>query len=367
MKKFFLFLFLISSIIIADWNEGVQLFKGKKYKEAIPHFQQVVEAIPNGFSGWYMLGLCYLYLNDFEKASEALKKATQLKPEEGDAAYKYLTVLMKQKKYSEAYTFVKNYREGNIPTEVRGDYYKLSGLASLKEKDFSLAADFLQKAEALVDGDEVPYYLGISAIQTQNYDLAIQSFQKAITRNPKNIDAITYKIKATIEKGRASDNQNEKIKYYNMALQDSSKLLKEKENFENYLLAGEAALGAQKYEDALNFLEKAKTFNKNDGYVYLYIGQAQSSLEKNQEAINSLSQAAILLPEDKKRIAYNQIGFIYEKIKDFDKAIEFYKKTNNEKKIKEVEEKKKIEAENKKADEALKEYEKKKAEQEKKK
>ncbi len=366
MKKLF-FIFLFSSLIFADWNEGVKLFKEKKYKEAIPHFKEVADNIPEGFSGWYMLGLCHLYLNDYDKASENLKKAIELKPEEGDAAYKYLTVLMKQKKYGEATSFVKNYREEYIPKEVRGDYYKLAGLAFLKSQDFSKATDFLQKAEALIDGDEVPYYLGLAALQNQNYDMAIQSFQKAITRNPKNIDALDYKIKSLIEKGRTTNIQNEKIKFYNMALQDCIKLLKEKETFENYLMAGESALGAQKYEDALNFLEKAKNFNKNDGYVYLYIGQAQSSLEKNQEALNNLEQAAKLLPEDKKRIAYNQLGFVYEKIKDFDKAIEFYKKINNEKKIKDVEEKKKIEVENKKADEALKEYERKKAEQEKKK
>lgn len=367
MKKIFLIVIFITSFLFSDWQEGVQLFKEKKFKEAIPHFQQVVEAIPEGFSGYYMLGLCHLYLNDLEKAAEYLKKATQLKPEEGDAAYKYLTVLMKQKKYDQAYQFSKNCREENIPKEARGDYYKLAGLAAFKSQDFGKAINFLQKAEALIDGDEVPYYLGISALQNQNYELSIQSFQKAYSRNPKNVDALFYKIRALIEQGRNSDSQNEKIKYYNSALMDCFKLIKEKESFENYLLAGEAALGAQKYEDAINFLEKAKSFNKNDGYVYLYLGQAQSNLEKNTEAINSLNQAVLLLPEDKKRIGYNQIGFIYEKMKDFDNAKKNYEKAKNEKKIKEIEEKKVLDEQNKKADQELKEYERKKAEQEKKK
>lgn len=367
MKKFLFLMLLISSFLFSGWNEGVQLFKEKKYREAIPHFQQVVEAIPEGSSGWYMLGLCHLYLNDLDKASEALKKATQLKPEDGDAAHKYITVLMKQKKYDVAYNFVRGYREEYIPKEIRGDFYKLAGLASLKSGDYEKAMHFLQKAEAVIDGDEVPYYLGLAALQSQNYDLAVSSFQKAYSKNPKNTEALYYKSKALIEHGRSTTSQNEKIKYYNMALQDGQKLIKEKENFENYMLLGEAALGAQKYEEAIGFFEKAKSFNKNDGYVYLYIGQAKSSLEKFDEALNYLNQAATMLPEDKKRIAYNQIGYVYDKKKDFKNAIEYYKKAGNDKKVQEVQEKIKMEEQNKKADEALKEYEKKKTEQEKKK
>lgn len=366
MKKHFLFLILISHFLFADWQEGVKLFKEKKYKEAIPHFKQVVEAIPDGFSGYYMLGLCYLYLNDLENANETLKKATQLKPEEGEAAHKYLTVIMKQKKYVDGCNFVKNYREEYVPKEIKGDYYKLAGLACFKAEDFQKAINFLEKAEAMIDGDEIPYYLGISALQNQNYNVSIQYLQKAYMRNPKNTSALFYKIRALIEQARSMSSQNEKIKNYNLALQDCQKLIRQEENFENYLLSGEAALGAQKYNDALNFLEKAKSFNKNDGYLYLYTGQALSLLEKDSEALISLSQAVNLLPEQKKRIALNQIGFIYEKTKDFDKAKEYYKKAGNEKKLKEIEEKKLIEEQNKKADQELKEYERKKAEQEKK-
>lgn len=367
MKKFIFIFLLISSFTFSGWNEGVQLFKEKKYREAIPHFQQVVEAIPEGSSGHYMLGLCYLYLGELDKASESLKKAAQLKPEDGDAAHKYLTVLMKQKKYDVAHNFAKNYREEYIPKELRGDFYKMAGLASLKSGDFEKAMNFLQKAEALMDGDEVPYYLGLAALQSQNYDLAVSSFQKAYSRNPKNSDALFYKSKALIEQGRIATSPEEKIRYYNMALQEGQKLIKEKESFENYMLLGEAALGAQKYEEAIGFFEKAKGLNKNDGFLYLYIGQAKSSLDKYDEAINYLNQAANLLPEDKKRVAYNQIGFVYDKKKDYQKAIEFYKKAGNDKKVKEVEDKIKMEEQNRKADEALKEYEKKKAEQEKKK
>lgn len=366
MKKYFLFLILISHFLFGDWQEGVKLFKEKKYKEAIPHFKQVIEAIPDGYSGYYMLGLCYLQLNELENANEMLKKANQLKPDEGDVAYKYLTVVMKQKKYGDGCIFVKNYREEYVPKELKGDYYKLAGLACFKSEDFQSAVNFLEKAEAMVDGDEVPYYLGISALQNQNYDTSIQYLQKAYMRNPKNIDALFYKIRALIEQARSKSSKSEKLKNYNLAFQDSQKLIKEKENFENYLLAGEAALGAQRYDEALNFLEKAKGFNKNDGYVYLYIGQAQSNLEKNQEALISLNQSVNLLPEQKKRIALNQIAFIYEKIKDFDKAKEYYKKAGNEEKQKQIEEKKLIEEQNKKADQELKEYERKKAEQEKK-
>lgn len=367
MKKFILLILLISVFAFSGWNEGVQLFKEKKYREAIPHFEEVVKNLPDGYSGHYMLGLCYLYLNDLENATESLKKATQLKPEEGDAAYKYITVLMKQKKYDTAYNFAKNYREEYIPKEVRGDFYKLAGLASLKSNDMAKATAFLQKAEALIDGDEVPYYLGLAALQNQDWQLAIQSLQKAYTKNPQNTDALFYKAKALIEQGRASSSQNEKIKYYNMALQDCQKLIKDKENFENLMLAGEAALGAQRYDEAIGYFEKAKGINKNDGYVYLYLGQAKSSLDKYDEAINYLNQAVILLPEEKKRICYNQMGYVYDKKKDFKNAIEYYKKARNDKKIEEIQEKIKMEEQNKKADEALKEYEKKKAEQEKKK
>ncbi len=365
--RYFIFLIFFTNLLFSDWQEGVKLFKEKKYKEAIPHFQMVVDAIPEGFSGHYMLGLCYLYLNEYEKAIESLKRVVELKPEEGEAAHKYLTVLMMQKKFNQAYNFVKSYREEYIPKELRGDFYKLGGLASYNAQDYEKAINLLQKAEALVDGDEVPFNLGLAALQSQNYELAAQAFQKSYQRNPKNIKALQFRVQSLIELGRISNNQNEKMKNYNSAFQEAQKLLKEKEDFETLILAGETALGLQKYEDALHYFDKAKNFKQNDGYLYLYMGQAYSNLGKNNDALSSLEQAVQFLPDQKKKVALNQIGYVYEKMKNYDKAVEYYKKTGNDKKILEIEEKKKLEEQNKKADEQLKEYEKKLKEQEKKK
>ncbi len=365
--RYFIFFVFFTNLLFSDWQEGVNLFKEKKYKEAIPHFQIVVEAIPEGFSGHYMLGLCYLYLNDYDKAMESLKRAVELKPEEGEAAHKYLTVLMMQKKYSQAHNFVKSYREEYIPKELRGDFYKLGGLASYSVQDYEKAINLLQKAEALIDGDEVPFNLGLAALQSKNYELAAQAFQKAHQRNQKNIKALQYRVQALIELGRISNTQNEKMKNYNNAFQEAQKLLKEKEDFETLILIGEVALGLQKYEDALNYFDRAKDFKKSDGYLYLYMGQAYSNLGKNEDALSSLEQAYQLLPEQKKKIALNQIGYVYEKMKSYDKAMEYYKRTGNDKKVLEIEEKKKLEEHNRKAEEQLKEYEKKLKEQGKKK
>lgn len=367
MKKIFFLSLLITVIAFSGWQEGVQLFKEKKFKEAIPHFEDVVKNLPDGYSGHYMLGLCYFYLNDLNKAAESLKRAVELKPQEGEVGHKYLTVLIKQKKYEEAHSFVKNYKEEYVPKELKGEFYKLAGIACYKVQDWKYAKSFFEKAEAMVNGDEVPYYLGISAFQLQEYDIAVDSFQKAYQRNPKNIDALENKVKVLLEWGRVLREPDEKIKKYSLAYQEAIKLLKEREDFDHLLTVSEAALGAQKYQEALSYLEKALQIKKNDGYVFLYRGQAYSNLEKYEESIESLNQALNYLPEEKKKIAYNQLGFVYEKLKNFDKAKENYILAKNDKKAQEMDLKKKMEEENKKAEEALKEYEKKKKEQEQKK
>src|SRR5262249_44569628 len=53
-----------------------------------------LEANPNDYNGWLMLGRSYTVLKDFDNASKAYEKAIALKPSEVDPHLQYLASLM---------------------------------------------------------------------------------------------------------------------------------------------------------------------------------------------------------------------------------------------------------------------------------
>lgn len=56
-------------------NYGVELFRAKKYEEAVVHFQRSTELAPKWWTNWNNLGVIYERSGDYDKAGEYYKKA----------------------------------------------------------------------------------------------------------------------------------------------------------------------------------------------------------------------------------------------------------------------------------------------------
>jgi len=101
--------------------------------------------------------------------------------------------------------------------------------------------------------------------------------------------------------------------------------------FEHNLLAGEAWLGAGQYTKALSWFEKARAQQSRNALVLYYIAQSQTSLNRLDAAIASLQQSLNLGSNnaDLRKKIYNQMGYVYDKKKDFTKAKQSYLEAGN--------------------------------------
>jgi tetratricopeptide (TPR) repeat protein len=73
-------------------------------------------------------------------------------------------------------------------------------------------------------------------------------------------------------------------------------------------------------------LLKAKDFNPKDGYTFYNLGEAYQFQKNYAEAEKALNQAIVLMPKSPE--AHWKLGYVYEKLKKWDPALNVYKKAD---------------------------------------
>lgn len=136
-----------------DFEKGNQLFQEGKYEEASKAFNKVLEKDPDYPEALINLGLCYLKLNEIDKALPYLEKAVQVKP---DFAAAYISL-------GQAY-FIKGEMEKSIEYFSKG-------------------------AELQSDNPKVYYNIAIVYYQMQKYSEAVEALKKSIDLDPVNASA----------------------------------------------------------------------------------------------------------------------------------------------------------------------------------
>ncbi len=99
--------------------------------------------------------------------------------------------------------------------------------------------------------------------------------------------------------------------------------------YDNYMLLVSAELGAGLYEDAISSGQAALGKKSDDWLAHYYLGQAMSSAKKYTEAEAPLKKAETLAGETDKKLVWTQLGYVYEKQKKYNQAIEAYQFAGN--------------------------------------
>jgi tetratricopeptide (TPR) repeat protein len=112
------------------------------------------------------------------------------------------------------------------------------------------------------------------------------------------------------------------------------------------LSLGEAQLGAKKYSDAATTLRRAAQMNGNDWLPLYYLGQAQTALAQYQTAESTLRGGLSKASSENQRLVWKQLGFVYEKQKDFAQAKAAYQRIGDQAAVARVSENERIALEN---------------------
>ena len=160
-------------------KKAILLTQAGKIDEAKEIYGKLLNDNPDNADLLSVVGLFYVNIGDFEKASEILKKACDIK-------------------------------------ETLGTVSAL-GFAEFERRDYRKAAEYLEKS--LKYGENVDIYnkLVISLFEIRNYKKAVEYSEKMYEKYPEDYHSVANKIKAMTQSGRIFEAQDfcvEAIKKY---------------------------------------------------------------------------------------------------------------------------------------------------------
>ena len=211
--------------------------------------------------------------------------------------------LIKAEKYDEAAgkleaaaKIAEEFENAEVAEEAKDLVPKMwmqKGADALKLKDFATAADGFAKSYAIdTTAGKTALYLGQALGQLGKTDEAVEAFKHAAWNGEEEA-----------AKGQISN---------------------------LYVKEANTACMAQKFADAVKAADKANSFAEN-ATAYLIAGQASQKLSKNNDAIKNFEKYLELKPNasNANGIIFT-VGALYQGQKNNAKALEFYKKVQND-------------------------------------
>jgi tetratricopeptide (TPR) repeat protein len=336
----------------ADWEKGVAAYKSKDWAAAAAEFEEVTKTNPDFAGGYYMLGICQSNLNQLSPAVANLRKAVELEGDNAQYKIALCQALVKTGEYQQAYSLLKPLDVGALDPRLRSNYALLFAQAATKTNRPGEAIRVLT-AQTAADGknDRLYQALGVAHNDTGDDGKAFDAFKRAFELNAKNQEVGRSAVHSGIAAARRSSSNTQKSRYYSGTAQIAERLVVAAATFEHKLLAGEAWLGAKNYQKALGWFDQAQTMQPSNVLVRYYRAQCKTSLNQLDGAIDELQQALRIGASGKLRTQiYSQMGYVYDKKGDYDRAADAYNEAGNGRKATEMRDKQAAAEQNKLAD-----------------
>jgi tetratricopeptide (TPR) repeat protein len=312
-------LFLFASITLAfqfDYKKGYELYKQKRYKEAIAEFENSADFYPEWWWLPYMIGKCHRKMGDNNQAFSYLKKAQELARKNNEKfapIYEQAEIYFSQEDYRKAISVLSPVGNMSLDNKEKGEYYKLRGLSYMRLKDYGRAAASLSQAMRLLPDDfDAASHLGSTYLKLNDPDRAITAMLRAVELRPEDREALFTLSRAYLSKKdykNALNYANQGIRYHPKDLRFRS-------------LAGDASLGMKDYNNTIRMFKTVLERQPDNGLAYFRIGESYKMLEDYGNASENLLMASRYLLDEPQIFA--SLGFIYEKSKSYEDAIQAY-------------------------------------------
>jgi tetratricopeptide (TPR) repeat protein len=324
----------------------------------VKEFEEVTKTNPDYAGAYYMLGVSQRAQGQLSPAIASLRKAVELDGAQGSYKIALGQALLQADQYQKAYELLKPLSISSIDAANRSNYALLFAQAATKTNRPGEAINVLT-AQVKADSKNARLQQALGAAYNANGDdaKAYAAFSKAFELNPRDQSSGRNAVRAGIITARRSSSNSEKARIYTGCAATAERLATAFPTFDHQLLAGEAYLGAKDCGNAESWFNKAKAQQPNNALVYFYLAQCKTSSGQLNAAIADLQQAIKLKPTDKVRSQiYNQGGYVYDKMKNYDQAIQWYQNAGNTKMVAEMRTKKESAAQNLAADQECAEF-----------
>ena len=350
MKKIYSLLSLLFCLTLrsfaqdatALYQEGVQLKKDSKIKEATEKFIQASQLKTGYVEALYELGWCSNDLKDYTGAIQALRQVIPVWKDTYKANFELGYAFEKTNNYDSAIYY---YNRCLSISSTNAGAYKQLGYIGYQQENYTRALENFASYENAVKtpiSDYLYWYRkGFMQNATKDYAGAKPSLQKSLEFKKDYIN--TY-----LELGYACKNLKENddaISWYNKAIAVDPKShipyngIGEvyRDNFKNMDLAmswyqkvlelnpnerkanfgkGYCLNVKGSYSEAIPFLKKAVEMEKTYTAAYVELGYSYYQMERNDDALRALNYAITLNPKNENSRYYKGLIYIVQKDKD---------------------------------------------------
>jgi tetratricopeptide (TPR) repeat protein len=332
----------------ADWNAGVAAFRKGDYEAALEEFNAVLAASPEYAGAHYMVGRTLAQLGRPEEALKAYREANRLDPANAQFAISLATALLDGNKAPEAGKALAGVQLDPLRPNQKAALLAVRAQVELALGDAVAALDLARQAAAADPASAQAFtVLGLAQSAGARDAEAFAAFRKAweLSGDPAlGVQA----VKAGIYAARRADAAG-KRHAYDEAAAVAAKVAEKKPGAAVFLLAGEAVMGAQRYDEALGWFNRT---GQSTPIVLYYKGQCFQGKRDLAQA-ESLFRRAIAAGADAGLRAdiLNSLGFVLDLQKRYGDAAAAYAEAGNQSKAAEMKDKEAKSAQNLKADE----------------
>lgn len=188
---------VVSEDLAEFLKKGNELYKEKKYDEAITAFQKVIEKAPDVYQISYKIGDCYREKGDLHKAIEIYEEVIKKAKEKKDisTAAKALGTIggiyLNKQELEKAQSYFKQSIEMNPEDEILA--YNV-GEINLNSNNMDAAITYFKMASKIKPTWNVPYLkLGYAYLNKGDFATAIEMFNKVVELDPNSQEAMTAK------------------------------------------------------------------------------------------------------------------------------------------------------------------------------
>ncbi len=340
---------LSAGLLKAEWADGVAAFKAGNWAKAEAEFKATVDAQPEWPGGHFMLGWTYLKQNKGKEAVQHLRKAYDLNPEDANTQLRLGEAYVETGRHSDAVAFLSKIKVTSLPKDAQGYLAQLKAVALTKSGQADRAVSELKKsAEANPNNGDIWYQYGSTAYSTGDTATAISALAKAVQLDGGDLTKQKVYAQALVSQAARMPKGSAKEGQYRKAASAAQKAVAGNASFDNLMLLGDAELGSKSYDNAIATYKRASAKNTNDWLPDFYVGQAFTAKGQYKSAESSLKTSLNRAKNaaDQARV-WKQLGFVYEKQRNFTEAITAYNRGGDSAGATRVAENRKTEEENK--------------------
>lgn len=265
------------------YNSGVDAYGKQDYEKAIKFFKLATEQPGIRPQVYYNLALTHQCLEEYDKAIVNYNKFLESNPDDYDALYNIALTYFIKENYEKAIEFF----EKCIGIKMEEDAIKALVLSYLNNNEMEKALDFAQK----------------------------------ILETPGNGISLYYAAAKAFEHKKSS---NKDFTYIDKAIELYSKIIeRDPDYFDSYLAISICHAKKGEWENSVDFCNKALEVNPKSYEANNQMGLVYYCCNEIKKAVNYYETALKLKPEGDYKI-YSNLGYAYEKIGQYDKAIKIF-------------------------------------------